>query len=185
MRPRKPTGKQNVTIALDKQTIQKAKVAAARRSTSISALLARQIEALVAEDEAYERAQQQALALLDRGFHLGGVHRVSRTIGWLLVASPAERSSAETSQIDHHRHDQDQQIHARCRLPRIHHPRVRKRRQRQEDESKQRQKQCVVCPLQIVREEVEQQQHNARKRQKQNQQKTAHQTPSGTRTHRC
>ncbi|HEX4077162.1 MAG TPA: hypothetical protein VHX49_17310 [Candidatus Acidoferrales bacterium] len=78
MRPRKPTGKQNVTIALDKQTIQKAKVAAARRSTSISALLARQIEALVAEDEAYERAQQQALALLDRGFHLGGVHRVSR-----------------------------------------------------------------------------------------------------------
>jgi len=74
----KSNGKQNVTISLDRQTIQKAKVVAARRSTSISGLLARQIELLVGEEEAYERAERQATALLDHGFHLGGVIRASR-----------------------------------------------------------------------------------------------------------
>lgn len=70
--------KQNLTISLDRQTIQKAKVIAARRSTSISGLVARQIENLVGEEEAYERAKQRALALLDQGFHLGGKVRASR-----------------------------------------------------------------------------------------------------------
>jgi hypothetical protein len=40
--------------------------------------LAEQIEILVGEEEAYERAERQAAALLDQGFHLGGVIRVSR-----------------------------------------------------------------------------------------------------------
>ncbi len=70
--------KQNVTISLSRQTLQKAKVLAARRSTSISGLLAEQIEHLVGEDEAYERAKREAIGLLDRGFHLGGVIRASR-----------------------------------------------------------------------------------------------------------
>ena len=74
----KSNGKQNLTISLDRQTIQKAKVVAARRSTSIIGLLARQIELLVGEEEAYERAERQATALLDQGFHLGGVIRASR-----------------------------------------------------------------------------------------------------------
>lgn len=70
--------KQNLTIRLDRQTIRKARIIAARRSTSISGLVARQIEVLVGEEEAYERAQRQAQTLLDRGFHLGGSVRVSR-----------------------------------------------------------------------------------------------------------
>ena len=70
--------KQNLTISLDRRTIQKAKVVAARRSTSISGLVARQIEILVGEEEAYERAERQALMLLDQGFHLGGEVRVRR-----------------------------------------------------------------------------------------------------------
>jgi hypothetical protein len=74
----KDNEKQNLTISLDRQTIRKAKIVAARRSTSISGLLARQIEILVGEEEAYERAQRQAMALLDQGFHLGGAIRVSR-----------------------------------------------------------------------------------------------------------
>jgi hypothetical protein len=74
----KKSGKQNLTVSLDRRTIQKAKIVAARRSTSISGLLARQIETLVGEEEAYERAERQALALLDEGFHLGGKARVSR-----------------------------------------------------------------------------------------------------------
>jgi uncharacterized protein YigA (DUF484 family) len=70
--------KQNITISLSRQAIQKAKVLAARRDTSISGLLARQIEALVGEDEAYERAERQAMVMLDQGFHLGGVIRATR-----------------------------------------------------------------------------------------------------------
>ena len=65
--------KQNVTISLSRQTIRKAKILAARRDTSISGLLAEQIEILVGEEEAYRRAEQQAMKLLSRGFHLGGV----------------------------------------------------------------------------------------------------------------
>ena len=64
--------KQNLTISLSRDTIQKAKVLAARRSTSISGLVAEQIEILVGDDEAYDRAERQAIALLDHGLHLGG-----------------------------------------------------------------------------------------------------------------
>ena len=63
--------KQNVTVSLSPQTVQKAKVLAAKRSTSISGLLARQIEALVDADEAYENARRAALDLMERGFHHG------------------------------------------------------------------------------------------------------------------
>jgi predicted transcriptional regulator len=64
--------KQNLTISLDQETIRKARILAARRSTSISGLVAQQIESLIGEQEAYERAKQHALALLEKGFHLGG-----------------------------------------------------------------------------------------------------------------
>jgi len=70
--------RQNVTISLTRQTLQKVRVLAARRATSISGLLAEQIETLVGEEEAYERAQRQAMTLLDHGFHMGGVIRASR-----------------------------------------------------------------------------------------------------------
>lgn len=70
--------KQNVTISLSRQVLKKAKILAARRETSISGLLAQEIESLVGEEDAYERAEKQALEFLDRGFHLGGVIRTSR-----------------------------------------------------------------------------------------------------------
>jgi hypothetical protein len=70
--------KRNVTVSLEQQTIRKARILAAKRGTSISGLLAGQIEALIGDDEAYEQAERRALALLDRGFHLGGVIRASR-----------------------------------------------------------------------------------------------------------
>jgi uncharacterized protein YigA (DUF484 family) len=70
--------KQNVTISLTRQTLQKVRVLAARRGSSISGLLAEQVEILVGEEEAYARAQRQAMALLDQGFHMGGVIRASR-----------------------------------------------------------------------------------------------------------
>jgi len=72
------SSRQNVTLSLPRETIHKAKVLAARRATSVSGLLAEQIEFLVAEDEAYENAKRQAFWLLDQGFHLGGTIRASR-----------------------------------------------------------------------------------------------------------
>lgn len=63
--------KQNLTLSLSREVIRKAKILAAQRETSISGLLAEQIERLVGEGEAYECAKRDALAMLDRGFHLG------------------------------------------------------------------------------------------------------------------
>ena len=70
--------KQNVTISLSKQVLKKAKILAARRETSISGLLAHEIECLVGNEERYERAERQAMALLDKGLHLGGRIRAGR-----------------------------------------------------------------------------------------------------------
>jgi predicted transcriptional regulator len=71
-------GKQNLTISVSPETVRKAKILAARRSTSISRLLSEQIEALVDAEEAYECAARSALAVLDTGFHLGGVITATR-----------------------------------------------------------------------------------------------------------
>jgi hypothetical protein len=70
--------KQNLTISLERDILKKAKILAAKRGTSISALLAGQVDILVGEDEAYERSERQAMAFLDEGFHLGGTIRASR-----------------------------------------------------------------------------------------------------------
>lgn len=70
--------KQNITLRLSKETIQKARVLAAQRSTSISGLLTSQIEQLTEADSAYELAKRQAVALLETGFDLGGVHIMDR-----------------------------------------------------------------------------------------------------------
>ena len=70
--------KQNLTVSLTADIIRKAKVLAARRSTSVSGLVAEQIESLVGAEEAYERSERAALAMLDKGFHLGGAIAASR-----------------------------------------------------------------------------------------------------------
>jgi hypothetical protein len=64
--------KRNLTVQLDEETVAKAKVLAARRSTSVSKFVAHEIERLVGDDDAYGRARTAALAHLHEGFHLGG-----------------------------------------------------------------------------------------------------------------
>ena len=63
--------KQNVTISLNRDILKKAKILAARRETSISGLLAQEIESLVGEGEAYERARGKPWNSLIRGFISG------------------------------------------------------------------------------------------------------------------
>jgi hypothetical protein len=70
--------KQNITLRLSRQTIHKARIIAAKRSTSISGLLTRQIEELANSEDEYERAMDRAFARMKKGFHLGGVHKVDR-----------------------------------------------------------------------------------------------------------
>jgi hypothetical protein len=70
--------RQNVTVSLTRETLRKAKILAARRDTSISGLLAAQIESLVGDDEAYTRAEKRARELMAQGFHMGGRPKVSR-----------------------------------------------------------------------------------------------------------
>lgn len=70
--------RQNVTVSLSPDTIRKARLLAAKRSTSISGLLAEQLEVLTGEHEAYEKAKRSAVSLMRRGFHLGGTISASR-----------------------------------------------------------------------------------------------------------
>jgi predicted transcriptional regulator len=69
---------QNLTVRLDRDLIRKAKVIAAQRGTSVSELVARTIAAIVADEESYAAAEGEAIAFLERGFHLGRRKRVSR-----------------------------------------------------------------------------------------------------------
>jgi len=66
------TAKQNLTVQLDRETIRKAKVLAAKRGTSVSGFIASQIRESVEADDAYESARRTALDLIERGLHLGG-----------------------------------------------------------------------------------------------------------------
>ena len=64
--------KQNLTVQLDREVIRRAKVLAAKRGTSVGALVAAQILESVEAEDAYESARRHALELLGRGLHLGG-----------------------------------------------------------------------------------------------------------------
>lgn len=69
--------KQNLTIQLDQDVVRKSRILAARRGTSVSALVAAELKRLVGEDEAYEGARRSAMQFLKKGLRLGGT-RVSR-----------------------------------------------------------------------------------------------------------
>jgi hypothetical protein len=67
--------KQNLTISLSPETVRKGRIwAAARHSTSISGLLAAQIETLIGAEEAWERSERSALALLESAFIWADYH---------------------------------------------------------------------------------------------------------------
>ena len=64
--------KQNITLALDKQLLGKARALAAQRGTSVSALLADELRRMVEEETSYEQAKAKALAHLKSPFPHGG-----------------------------------------------------------------------------------------------------------------
>ena len=60
----------NITLAIPKEILFKIKIMAAKRDTSISALLTEVLTQMVARDEGYQAARQRHLAMLDSGLIL-------------------------------------------------------------------------------------------------------------------
>ena len=58
--------RRNLTIQLDEDVIQRAKVAAAKRGTSVSAMVAHELERLLDADQRYEAAHTRAQRALTR-----------------------------------------------------------------------------------------------------------------------
>jgi len=61
----------NITIKVEAGLAHEAKVFAARQGVSLSRLVARQLERLVREEQAFAAARQRALRHLKKGFDLG------------------------------------------------------------------------------------------------------------------
>lgn len=64
--------KRNLTVQLDADVIHRAKIAAAKRGTSVSGLVTQQLERLVLADDRYEDAQRRAERALGRTEPRGG-----------------------------------------------------------------------------------------------------------------
>jgi hypothetical protein len=64
--------KQNLTIQLDAEVIRRARIVAAKRGTSVSALAARELDRLVEADARYEEARDRARELMAGAIARGG-----------------------------------------------------------------------------------------------------------------
>ena len=60
----------NITIKIHADLAQEARVLDARRGTSLSRMVAQQLEALVNDDQAFAAARRRALRRLKRGYDL-------------------------------------------------------------------------------------------------------------------
>jgi len=70
--------KTNITLKLDRDLLRKAKILAAERETSVSRLVAEQLERAVRDSEGYDQAKRRALARMKRASHLGYTPPASR-----------------------------------------------------------------------------------------------------------
>jgi hypothetical protein len=70
--------KTNVTLKLDADLLREARVLAAEEGTSISAMLADRVEALVREHRGFDRARRRALGRLGHASALGWQRPASR-----------------------------------------------------------------------------------------------------------
>ncbi len=71
---------QNITLSVPKDVLLKVKLLAVKQGTSISGLLTRVLEDIVAKDEGYQTARRRHLNFLDAGFDMGtkGSHHWTR-----------------------------------------------------------------------------------------------------------
>ena len=69
---------QNITLSVPKSTLRKIKLVAAQRETSISKLMTDAMEKIAREDEAYNKAMESALEMMNAGLVLGFEKPASR-----------------------------------------------------------------------------------------------------------
>ena len=67
----KKSEEQNVTLAMRKDLLYRARILAAKRNTSLSALIRDHFEKLVAEEEGYQQAQEFCIREMERGYYIG------------------------------------------------------------------------------------------------------------------
>jgi len=70
--------KHNITVAIDRELLKRARSVAAKRGCSVSALLADELRELVASDQEYDSARRRARGLMSEGLQLGGAKLVDR-----------------------------------------------------------------------------------------------------------
>jgi len=70
--------KTNITLKLDRELLREAKVVAAKRDTSVSALVTTQLEELVRNESGYDAARKRAIARMKKGLDLGWRKPASR-----------------------------------------------------------------------------------------------------------
>ena len=63
--------KQNITLSIRKDVMQKVKIIAVKRSSSVSAMITNLLEEIVALDEGYQIASQKHIRLLQQKIDLG------------------------------------------------------------------------------------------------------------------
>ena len=63
--------RQNITLSVPKETLQKVKILAVRQGTSVSALMTQVLEEIVTGEESYLAARRRHLKLLQKGLDLG------------------------------------------------------------------------------------------------------------------
>ena len=63
--------KQNITLSIRKDVLQKVKIIAVKRSSSVSAMMTNLLEDIVALDEGYQTASQKHIRLLQQEVDLG------------------------------------------------------------------------------------------------------------------
>ena len=63
--------KQNITLSIRKDVLQKVKIIAVKRNSSVSAMMTNLLEDIVALDEGYQTASQKHIRLLQQEVDLG------------------------------------------------------------------------------------------------------------------
>jgi predicted transcriptional regulator len=63
--------KTNLTLKLDTALVRALKIVAAKRGSSISALVRNNLEQIVNEEDEYQRAKRRAIARMEEGWALG------------------------------------------------------------------------------------------------------------------
>jgi hypothetical protein len=64
--------KRNLTVQLEEEVIRQARIMAAKRGTSVSGLVAHELEELVAQDARYEEARRRAEEIMAEAAPRGG-----------------------------------------------------------------------------------------------------------------